>query len=153
MIVHNWYDVVVGGIIGSACALIAFRQTFASVFDFRFNHLLLPRSTSLFHPRPFLPASGSGAGQYYTYQPGQEVTSKELPFTREGGWSYDFATGGGEQNVGAPGDATVLIMNGFTGGTGGYRVGGGGGLGRVEEGQGPGSGLGRHDNGTRFQGP
>ncbi len=45
---HNWYDVVFGGMIGTFTALIAFRQTFASIFDFRFNHVLLPRTTSLF---------------------------------------------------------------------------------------------------------
>jgi len=139
---HNWYDVVVGGIIGSACALIAFRQTFASVFDFRFNHLLLPRSTSLFHRRPFL-AGGSGVGPYYTYQPRAEFTSKDLPFTREGGWGYDYSMQGGEHRVGAPGDATVLMGNGFTGGMGGYRMSGGDGLRRAEEGQGPSSGVGR----------
>ncbi|KAF8188352.1 acid phosphatase/Vanadium-dependent haloperoxidase [Pholiota molesta] len=78
-------------------ALVAFRQTFASVFDFRFNHLLLPRATSVFHRQPFLPVSD----HFY-----------DLPFTREGGWGY----GDGEQIVGAPGDATVLNMGmgGFT---------------------------------------
>jgi len=37
----------------------------------------------------------------------QEFASYDLPFTREGGWGY----GGGEQSVGAPGDATVLASN------------------------------------------
>jgi len=138
---HNWYDVVVGGIIGTATAIVAFRQTFAAILDFRFNHMLLPRATSLFHRTPFLPASGRGP--YYTYHPTQEFTSQDLPFTREGGWGY----GGGEQSVGAPGDATVL-----GGGIGGLGVGsgnagagyggvggkglGGDGLGRAELGQG-----------------
>jgi membrane-associated phospholipid phosphatase len=98
---HNWYDVVAGAIIGICTALVAFRQTFAAIFDFRFNHLLLPRSTSLFHRTPFVPASGRGP--YYTYQPMQDLASQDLPFTREGGWRE-----GGEQSVGAPGDATVL---------------------------------------------
>ncbi|KAF9566234.1 acid phosphatase/Vanadium-dependent haloperoxidase [Agrocybe pediades] len=102
---HNWYDVLAGAIIGIACALVAFRQTFASIFDFRFNHLLLPRATSLFHRQPYLPTAGRGP--YYTYQPMQEFASYDLPFTREGGWGY----GGGEQSVGAPGDATVLASN------------------------------------------
>ncbi|KAF5357943.1 hypothetical protein D9756_001884 [Leucocoprinus leucothites] len=150
---HNWYDVVVGGVIGSACALVAFRQTFASVFDFRFNHLLLPRSTSLFHRTPYTSAGGTGSGPYYDYQPnGQGLTSKELPFTREGGWGYNYA-GGGEQSIGAPGDATALMLQSITGGMSGRRVGRGDGLGRAEEGQGPGPGLGRHDDIGRASGP
>ncbi|KAF9484873.1 prenyl diphosphate phosphatase [Pholiota conissans] len=100
---HNWYDVLAGAIIGICTALVAFRQTFASIFDFRFNHLLLPRATSVFHRQYFLPVSGRGP--YFTYQPMPEVLSYDLPFSREGGWGY----GNGEQMVGAPGDATVLI--------------------------------------------
>lgn len=42
-----------------------------------------------------------------------EITSVDLPFTREGGWGY----GGGGQNVGAPGDATVLVTSGILRGT------------------------------------
>jgi membrane-associated phospholipid phosphatase len=34
-VVHNWYDVLAGGIIGTCTALVAFRQTFAAIFDFR----------------------------------------------------------------------------------------------------------------------
>lgn len=93
---------MVGGIIGICTALVAFRQTFASIFDFRFNHLLLPRATSIFHRQPFLPLSGRGP--YFSYKPMPELVSYDLPFTREGGWGY----GGGEQMVGAPGDAAVL---------------------------------------------
>ncbi|KAF9009373.1 acid phosphatase/Vanadium-dependent haloperoxidase [Cyathus striatus] len=128
---HNWYDVVAGAIIGICTALVAFRQTFAAIFDFRFNHLLLPRATSLFHRVPFV--LGRGRGPYYTYQPAQEFTSQDLPFTREGGWGY----GGGEQNVGAPGDATVLGSGaGQTGGVGaGYGPSRGNGYNRERVGQ------------------
>ncbi|KAF8892636.1 phosphatidic acid phosphatase type 2/haloperoxidase [Infundibulicybe gibba] len=132
---HNWYDVVVGGIIGITTALVAFRQTFAAIFDFRFNHLLLPRATSLFHRTPYLPSSAHGP--YYNYQPAQQYTSIDLPFTREGGWAS-----GEEAIVGAPGDATTLLGGGMggmggMGSTGGMRgVGGGGILGRAEAGAG-----------------
>ena len=102
ILVHNWYDVLAGGTIGICTAIVAFRQTFASVLDFRFNHLLLPRSTSLFHRQPFLPLAGRGP--YFTYQPMPEYVSYDLPFTREGGWGYGY----GEQMVSAPVDATVL---------------------------------------------
>lgn len=94
---------------------------------FRFNHLLLPRATSLFHRQPFLPLAGRGL--YFTYQPMPEYVSYDLPFTREGGWGY----GPGEQMVGAPGDATVLNAgtrssknnqagHGFGGGIGGNTI-------------------------------
>jgi len=143
---HNWYDVVVGGIIGTTTALVAFRQTFAAIFDFRFNHLLLPRATSLFHRTPYLPSSAQGP--YYNYQPAQQYTSIDLPFTREGGWAS-----GEEAVVGAPGDATTLTGGGMggmgsMGGTGGMRGVGGGVLGRAEagEGIGPGHGMGKGVN-------
>jgi len=118
---HNWYDVVVGGIIGIATALVAFRQTFAAIFDFRFNHLLLPRSTSLFHRTPYLPSAAHGP--YFTYQPTQQWTSIDLPFTREGGWGW----GEGEAFVGAPGDATAQRA-GLGGNTGAGTTGYGGGI-------------------------
>ncbi|KAF6764679.1 prenyl diphosphate phosphatase [Ephemerocybe angulata] len=115
---HHWYDLVVGGIIGTACALVAFRQTFASITDFRFNHILLPRATSLFHRTPFLPISGRGP--YFDYHR-QQFQTHDLPFTREGGWGL----GGGEQGTGAPGDATVLSASGMgLGGLGGQHNGG-----------------------------
>ncbi|KAF9264916.1 acid phosphatase/Vanadium-dependent haloperoxidase [Marasmius fiardii PR-910] len=121
---HNWYDVVAGAIIGICTALVAFRQTFAAIFDFRFNHVLLPRTTSLFHRSPYFPSVGSQTAQYpfFTYQPAQELGSADLPFTREGGWGW-----GQEAFVGAPGDATVL-------GSGGGAAGPGGALGRAEAG-------------------
>jgi len=121
---HNWYDLVVGGIIGILCALVAFRQTFAAITDFRFNHILLPRASSLFHRQKFLPIAGRGP--YYSYHT-QKFQTHDLPFTREGGWSL----GGGEQDAGAPGDATVLFG-------GSHNYGG-------STGNGTGAGFGHHD--------
>jgi len=139
---HNWYDVVAGGIIGTFTALVAFRQTFAAIFDFRFNHLLLPRTTSLLHRQPFLPSGNAGtSGPFFTYQPSHGFTSATLPFTREGGWGA-----GQEASVGAPGDAAVLA-----GGSVGWGVAtngaGGGYLGSAEAGVGgadAGNGAPRH---------
>ncbi|ESK88402.1 lipid phosphate phosphatase 1 [Moniliophthora roreri MCA 2997] len=121
---HNWYDVVAGAIIGTSCALVAFRSTFASIFDFRYNHLLIPRTTSLFHRQPYFPEGTSHTAQYpfFTYQPMQGIGSADLPFTREGGWGW-----GQEAFVGAPGDATVLGNGAGSGGLGGS-------LGRAEAG-------------------
>jgi membrane-associated phospholipid phosphatase len=107
---HHWYDVLIGGFIGTATALVAFRQTFASTFDYRFNHILLPRSTSLFHRMPFLPFPNQGP--YFTYHYVNEFSPRDLPVSREGGWGY----GGGEAVNGAPGDATALAFSGLTNG-------------------------------------
>ncbi len=121
-IVHNWYDVLAGAIIGICTALVAFRQTFAAIFDFRFNHILLPRATSLFMRVPVTSASQSA---FFGYALQSEFTSVDLPFTREGGWGF-----GGEAYVGAPGDATAI-------GSGGRGMGVGGGvLGQAEAGHG-----------------
>ncbi|TFK25294.1 prenyl diphosphate phosphatase [Coprinopsis marcescibilis] len=100
---HHWYDLVVGGLIGISTALIAFRQTFASIFDYRFNHILLPRATSFFHRKQFLPFSNRGP--YFNYQNANEFTPRDLPVSREGGWGH----GGFEGVNGAPSDATALI--------------------------------------------
>jgi len=99
---HHWYDVLVGGIIGTSTALVAFRQTFAAILDYRFNHILLPRSTSLFHRKAFLPFPNQGP--YFTYQYVNEFSPRDLPVSREGGWDF----GGAEAMSGAPGDATAL---------------------------------------------
>jgi diacylglycerol diphosphate phosphatase/phosphatidate phosphatase len=98
---HHWWDVGFGSIIGTACALVAFRMTFASIWDFRFNHLLLPRTTSLFQRTPLQ----GGVAPFFSYAPGLDMGSSNLPVTREGGWGW---SGDQEATVGAPGDATVL---------------------------------------------
>jgi diacylglycerol diphosphate phosphatase / phosphatidate phosphatase len=90
---HHWWDVTVGGLIGTGCAFVAFRMTFASVWDFRFNHVLLPRTSSLFLRTPL---EGAGA-LTFNHAPG---ASGQWPITREAGW--------GEMNDaanGAPFDA------------------------------------------------
>jgi diacylglycerol diphosphate phosphatase/phosphatidate phosphatase len=108
---HNWYDVVAGAIIGTCTALVAFRSTFAAIMDFRFNHILLPRTTSAMHRRPWL--EGPHSTPYFTYQPAAEMITTSLPFTREGGWGW-----GEEAFVGAPNDATSLGGSGMRMGRG-----------------------------------
>ncbi|KAJ7285582.1 phosphatidic acid phosphatase type 2/haloperoxidase [Mycena rebaudengoi] len=118
---HNWYDVVAGAIIGTCTALVAFRQTFCAILDYRFNHILLPRTTSIFHRTPYFTTTNTTP--FFTYQPRPEYTSTDMPFTREGGWGW-----GQEAYVGAPGDASALgvgvghgggnLMNGVGGGAG-----------------------------------
>ncbi|KAJ7694107.1 phosphatidic acid phosphatase type 2/haloperoxidase [Mycena rosella] len=154
---HNWYDVLAGGIIGSCTALVAFRQTFAAIFDFRFNHVLLPRTTSLFHRKPFFNSADSGP--FFDYAPRPEYTTTQMPFTREGGWGW-----GQEACLGAPGDATVLgvgtghMGHGDAGGgmgavNGGIRHSGGAGAvggdtGHIGHGGGVGAGNNAAANGT-----
>ncbi|GAA6029446.1 hypothetical protein JCM8097_003683 [Rhodosporidiobolus ruineniae] len=41
---HNWYDCAVGACIGSLSAIAAYRISYAAIWDFRFNHLPLPRT-------------------------------------------------------------------------------------------------------------
>ncbi|KAL7268788.1 hypothetical protein RUND412_008574 [Rhizina undulata] len=40
---HHWYDVFAGAIIGTIFAFSSFRMVYASIWDFRFNHVPLPR--------------------------------------------------------------------------------------------------------------
>ncbi|KIW31010.1 uncharacterized protein PV07_02695 [Cladophialophora immunda] len=80
---HNWYDVFAGAVIGSVFAISSYRMVYASVWDFRFNHIPLTRHT------PFSYGAGAaGAGGFET-----------AVFTRQAGWGY------GEHYGGAPFDA------------------------------------------------
>ncbi|KAI0020472.1 phosphatidic acid phosphatase type 2/haloperoxidase [Xylariomycetidae sp. FL0641] len=40
---HNWYDILAGAIIGAVFALSAYRMVYASIFDWRVNHIPLHR--------------------------------------------------------------------------------------------------------------
>jgi len=92
---HHWYDVTAGALIGTATAFVAFRQTFASVWDFRYNHLLLPRG-------------GRGGRDYFEYGYSADILPADLPFTRHGGWDI----GAREAMNGAPGDASAFFAQG-----------------------------------------
>ncbi|CAE6531504.1 unnamed protein product [Rhizoctonia solani] len=47
---HHWYDVIAGAIIGATGAFAAFRMSYASIWDYRFNHIPLPRPKSAWSP-------------------------------------------------------------------------------------------------------
>lgn len=84
---HNWYDCLAGAVIGSVMAISAYRMVYASVWDFRFNHIPLTRHT------PFsFGAGAAGAGGFET-----------AVFTRKAGWGYEEAYGG------APFDAATHL--------------------------------------------
>jgi diacylglycerol diphosphate phosphatase / phosphatidate phosphatase len=40
---HHWYDILAGAVIGTMFAFGSYRCQYASVWDFRFNHIPLPR--------------------------------------------------------------------------------------------------------------
>ena len=67
---HNWYDAVAGGIIGIVMAFSAYRVVWASIWDFRYNHIPLKRHI------------------HFNYH-GSDITSTALSnytWTRKAGW-------------------------------------------------------------------
>jgi len=71
---HNWYDVFAGAVIGTVMAFSAYRMVYASVWDWRFNHIPLHRnmpfrydgsddlSNAVFTHRAGWGGHGAGAG-------------------------------------------------------------------------------------------
>ncbi|KAF2006897.1 PAP2-domain-containing protein [Amniculicola lignicola CBS 123094] len=82
---HNWYDILAGAVIGTVMAFSAYRMVYASIWDFRFNHVPLVRHA------PFV----YGAG------PAEEHGFCDAVFTRKAGWGTLEGSAWG----GAPGDA------------------------------------------------
>jgi hypothetical protein len=41
---HNWYDILAGALIGTATAFASYRVMYASVFDWRYDHIPLKRT-------------------------------------------------------------------------------------------------------------
>ena len=108
---HNWYDCLAGAVIGSVMATSAYRMVYASIFDFRVNHIPLTRHT------PFAYGAGAkGAGGF-----------ESAVFTRAGGWGYEEAYGG------APFDMAYNLRSFAPGGSG---LGGAGGMGGSHHGMG-----------------
>jgi diacylglycerol diphosphate phosphatase/phosphatidate phosphatase len=83
---HNWYDVVAGAIVGTAFAFSAYRMVYASVWDFRFNHIPLNRHL------PFTYGAGPDIGGAF----------ETALWTRKAGWGVEAGGAWG----GAPFDAT-----------------------------------------------
>lgn len=88
---HNWYDCLAGAVIGTLMAFSSWRMTYASVWDFRFNHIPLNRSV------PF------------NYGNGPMELSNAV-FTRQAGWGYGEGEFGG-----APFDASAFGGSGAGG--------------------------------------
>ena len=100
---HNWYDCLAGAIIGTVMAFSSYRMVYASIWDFRFNHIPLTRHT------PFSYGAGSpDAGGFHS-----------AIFTRKAGWGHEEGAYGG-----APFDAGYGL-GGMGGGPTGGMMGGG----------------------------
>ncbi|KAF2473080.1 PAP2-domain-containing protein [Lindgomyces ingoldianus] len=82
---HNWYDILAGAVIGTLMAFSAYRMVYASVWDFRFNHIPLLRHT------PFIYGAGPSTLDGF----------HDATFTRKAGWG----THDGSAWAGAPFDA------------------------------------------------
>ncbi|KAI7465773.1 hypothetical protein KC351_g14821 [Hortaea werneckii] len=67
---HNWYDIIAGAVIGTVMAVSAFRMVYASIWDFRYNHVPLMRH------RPM--AYGGDTSALYCLH--------DLVWTRDAGW-------------------------------------------------------------------
>ena len=91
---HNWYDVFAGAVIGTTMAFSAYRMVYASVWDFRFNHIPLVRDL------PF--TYGEGLGAFSAF--------RDALWTRQAGWGvhegaiggapFDASSGGGMGGIG-----------------------------------------------------
>jgi len=82
---HNWYDIFAGAVIGTMMAFSSYRMVYASVWDFRFNHIPLLRHA------PFV--YGAGPSSFDGFH--------DVVFTRKAGWGTIEGTSWG----GAPFDA------------------------------------------------
>lgn len=70
---HNWYDVFAGAVIGTVMAFSAYRMVYASVWDFRFNHIPLMRHLPM--------AYGSGPSAIDGFH--------DAMWTRQAGWGVE----------------------------------------------------------------
>jgi diacylglycerol diphosphate phosphatase/phosphatidate phosphatase len=100
---HNWYDCLAGAIIGTVMAFSSYRMVYASIWDWRVNHIPLNRS---------VPFAGPGA------ELGNAV------FTRQVGWGVN----GGEhfrdnENVMGDGNGGAVLRTGMASNTWGTKHG------------------------------
>ncbi|KAK8244791.1 PAP2 superfamily protein [Phyllosticta capitalensis] len=87
---HNYYDVMAGATIGTLMAFCSYRMVYASVWDFRFNHIPLSRFA------PFTYGAGGEAMQLF-------AGFHDAVWTRQVGWGGPEAF---EAFGGAPFDAS-----------------------------------------------
>ncbi|KAH0610648.1 uncharacterized protein H6S33_012175 [Morchella sextelata] len=104
---HNWYDIVAGSAIGVVMAILAYRMCFASVWDWRCNHIPLPRNREL-------GGFGYGVREIEMWSGGAA--------TRKGGWGvaerYSHRSWGAPGDLAAVGAGVGTGSNGLNGGNG-----------------------------------
>lgn len=72
---HNWYDCLAGAIIGTISAFGAYRMVYAGIFDWRVNHIPLPR--------------GVDGSQFSGGRHAGQAGFESAVFTRKAGWGTD----------------------------------------------------------------
>ncbi|TVY24699.1 Lipid phosphate phosphatase [Lachnellula hyalina] len=87
---HNWYDCLAGAIIGTVMALSAYRMVYASIWDWRTNHIPLNRAVPFNGARPELEHS---------------------VFTRQAGWGDASKHAGGENQAAGHGLQVGPVAN------------------------------------------
>lgn len=82
---HNWYDVLAGGILGTLMAFSAYRTVYASIWDWRFNHIPLRRGEVFKYERceqsvknPSPNGGFTSQDQRYTDSPGLPTIQEEV---------------------------------------------------------------------------
>lgn len=103
---HNWYDVLAGAIIGTLMAFTSYRMVYASIWDFRFNHIPLRRDV------PFTYGAGPAAELFSGFH--------DTLWTRQAGWGAPEAW---SSYGGAPFDASAAGGFAGPGGAGGIMAG------------------------------
>ncbi|KAL6876198.1 phosphatidic acid phosphatase type 2/haloperoxidase [Trichoderma longibrachiatum] len=97
---HNWYDVFAGAVIGTVMAFSAYRMLYASIWDWRFNHIPLNRGVAF----PY----AAGNGDLF-----------DSTFTRRVGWGTESFAGAGYGGAGAgAGAGAGGVHNGMHGANG-----------------------------------
>jgi len=85
---HHWYDILAGSIIGIMFAFGSYRFQYASIWDYRFNHIPLPRINT-----------EEGFDYHLNH------LQSYLSFSKKGGWINDNIL------YGAAFDATGTLSN------------------------------------------
>ncbi|KAK0708834.1 phosphatidic acid phosphatase type 2/haloperoxidase [Apiosordaria backusii] len=94
---HNWYDVFAGAVIGTVMAFSAYRMTYASIWDWRWNHIPLNRTSSF--------TFGHGGHEYF------DVGT----FTRRAAWGEKHGFGHGSHHNGTAANHQVPPVGSNTG--------------------------------------
>ena len=104
---HHAHDTIAGVIIGTATAFFSYRQCFASIWDFRFNHILLVRPTRmpltffrdlLADPSPLFPLQSKRRSAFLRHPVGGDFARFDYAL---GGTAVDIANSPGHGAIGA----------------------------------------------------